>query len=339
MLEPAESSAVVTIDLSALVASPTERDRAAREHELRKLERACRTAGVFHLVGHGMDPAILERLTDAFDRFFELPEPERMEIAVAPGEAYGYEPLDPRIRDANDSFNCLVGLESLAGIPGMPPVGTNRWPRRPEGLQETLRIGVREFHAVGVRVLHAIAESLELPPSYFDDYVGPVEVASVRARRYPPRPAHERRLGAGAHVDGPPLTLIVQNDVVGLETEVRGHGWTPIEPIPGAIVCQLGSLFARWTNDRYVANHHRVRNVDPSRERRSIVYWFPIRPDAIIRCLPTCRSEAEPERYAPIGFMDYLMEWTQSLEHGDPADRAGAPGSASGGTPGEAGGG
>lgn len=338
MLEPAAHTPVETIDLSVFVANPTEPDLVARRYELQKLARACRTAGVFHLVGHGMEPSTLERLRSAFDRFFELPEAERMEIAVAPGEAYGYEPLDPRIRDANDSFNCLVGLESLVGIPGLPPVGENRWPRRPEGLEETLRAGVREFHAVGARVLSAIAESLELPPSYFDPFLGPVDVASVRARRYPPRPAYERRLGAGAHVDGPPLTLIVQNEVVGLETEVRGHGWTSIEPIPGAIVCQLGSLFARWTNDRYVANHHRVRNLDPSRERRSIVYWFPIRPDAVIRCLPSCCSEAEPERYPPIGFMDYLMEWTQSLEHGDPDDDARSVRAPSRGSAGEAGG-
>jgi isopenicillin N synthase-like dioxygenase len=150
-------------------------------------------------------------------------------------------------------------------------------------------------------------------PMIFDLNVGPCLAGSVRARRYPPQRGHEGRLGTDAHVDGLPLAFIVQNDVPGLETEIPGVGWSTIEPRPGTIVCQLGSLFARWTNDRYVPNRHRVVNNDPARERRSIIYWFPIHPEAMIACLPTCCSADDPARYAPIRYKRYLAEWVRSF--------------------------
>ena len=159
----------------------------------------------------------------------------------------------------------------------------------------------------------ALAQSLSLPAEHFDSIIGPRHAGSIRARRYPPRRAYEGGVGTNAHVDGLPLAFIVQNDVAGLETEIPDIGWAPIEPRAGTIVCQLGSLWARWTNDRYVPNRHRVVNDDPSRERRSIIYWFPIHPEATISCVPTCCSPDDPARHAPIGYAQYIAEWVGSF--------------------------
>jgi isopenicillin N synthase-like dioxygenase len=162
--------------------------------------------------------------------------------------------------------------------------------------------------------MSSLALSLGLPADHFDPIIGDSKHGSIRARRYPPRQEYEGRIGTDAHVDGLPLAFIVQNEVPGLQTEVPGVGWTAIAPRSGTIVCQLGSLFGRWTNGRYVPNRHRVVNDDPSRERRSILYWFPIHPDALIACLPTCCSADDPPRYEPIRYTQYLTEWVQSFE-------------------------
>jgi isopenicillin N synthase-like dioxygenase len=163
--------------------------------------------------------------------------------------------------------------------------------------------------------MSALAENLGLPRDHFAPLVGTADSGSLRARRYPPQPTEIARLGACAHVDGLPLAIIVQNDIAGLETYTPSRGWVPIAPRGGTLVVQLGTLLARWTNDRYVANMHRVSNTDPLRERQSMIYWFPLVPGAVIACLPTCTNENDPPRYPSIGFLQFIEEWTRSLTH------------------------
>lgn len=54
-------------------------------------------------------------------------------------------------------------------------------------------------------------------------------------------------------------------------------------------------------------------NDDPVRERRSIIYWFPIDPAATITCLPTCHGPDDPPRYPPIRYTDYIAAWVRSF--------------------------
>lgn len=303
---------VPVVDLAVLRRPLRDCDREARARALERLATACRTCGTFYLENHGVPEDVLRHAATQFDAFFDLPLEERMEIVARPGEGSGYEPLDMG-RELNDSFSCALGADEFPHLTELPKQAPNRWPRRPAGFEEMVRQTMSALHRLGADVMSALALSLELPADHFDPIVGPRQAGSIRARRYPPQAAYEGRVGTNAHVDGLPLAFIVQNDVIGLETEIPGSGWTAIEPRPGTIVCQLGSLFARWTNDRYVPNRHRVINADPSRERRSIIYWFPIHPETVITCLPTCCSPDDPPRYAPISFTRYLGDWVQSF--------------------------
>ena len=65
--------------------------------------------------------------------------------------------------------------------------------------------------------------------------------------------------------------------------------------VPGAFIINIGDMMARWTNDRWVSNMHRVAN--PPREkaigsrRQSLVYFFHPNYDAVIECIPSCRAD------------------------------------------------
>lgn len=281
---------------------------------LEMLADACSTCGVFYVKNHGIAPELVRQAMSRFDEFFDLPLDERMEIAPPPGEACGYEPLDPHVRELNDSFHCVFGMEDFPELGALMNTGPNRWPRHPADLESTTRETMYALHRVGVDVMAALAMSLGLAPDYFDAIIGDSSHAgSLRARRYPAQQGREGAIGTNTHVDGPPLALIIQNEVPGLETEVAGAGWATIEPKPDTIICQLGSLFSLWTNDRYVPNRHRVKNDDPTRDRRSIIYWFPIHPDATIACVPTCCGPDTPPRYEPIRYTQYLGNWVRKF--------------------------
>jgi hypothetical protein len=74
-----------------------------------------------------------------------------------------------------------------------------------------------------------------------------------------------------AHSDFGTLTLLFQDDVGGLEiadlgsanteksAEFEKHGsFTPVKPVPGTVVVNIGYLLMRWSNGRWKNTIHRV---------------------------------------------------------------------------------
>lgn len=82
-------------------------------------------------------------------------------------------------------------------------------------------------------------------------------------------------------------------------------------PEPGCFVLNLGDALAQWTNDRWRSTVHRV--VPPPADqpgefrRRSVAFFHEANYDAVIECLPTCTSPAEPPRYPPITAGEHLL--------------------------------
>jgi isopenicillin N synthase-like dioxygenase len=64
----------------------------------------------------------------------------------------------------------------------------------------------------------------------------------MRCNYYPPCPEPERTLGTGPHCDPTALTILLQDDVGGLEVLVDGE-WRPVRPVPGAMVINIGDTF------------------------------------------------------------------------------------------------
>jgi gibberellin-44 dioxygenase len=64
----------------------------------------------------------------------------------------------------------------------------------------------------------------------------------MRCNYYPPCPEPERTLGTGPHCDPTALTILLQDDVGGLEVLVDGD-WRPVRPVHGAMVINIGDTF------------------------------------------------------------------------------------------------
>ena len=74
--------------------------------------------------------------------------------------------------------------------------------------------------------------------------------------------------------------------------------WIEAPPIPGAFVCNIGEMMARWTNDSFAATLHRVVNTS-GRDRYSAVVFFDPNYDVEIACLDNCQGPDNPPRYSP----------------------------------------
>jgi isopenicillin N synthase-like dioxygenase len=166
---------------------------------------------------------------------------------------------------------------------------------------------------LGKRLLRVFAVSLALPEEFFLRYCRKPMV-QTRLFHYPPEQVRdERSFGVAPHSDYGMITLLTQDPIGGLELRTRDGEWIGAPYIPGTFVINLGDMFKVWTNDIYVSNLHRVVN-RTGRERYSIPTFFNLDYDAPVACLPSCQSEQNPPRHAPIKSGDYLVGRFRSVQ-------------------------
>ncbi|ODN69960.1 isopenicillin N synthase family dioxygenase [Methylobrevis pamukkalensis] len=315
------------IDLSALVGAD---DPAALAMVAAEIGAAARGPGFFYVSGHGIDPDLLADVFTQSAAFFDLPRADKAPLSIERSpHNRGYvgllgEKLDSaKPADLKEAFN--IGLDLSPDDPrilgGEPFRGVNVWPDLP-GFAETMRGYYDAAWSVG-RLLHrAIAVDLGLAPDFFEDKLDQ-PMAVLRLLHYPPHPAgaEEGQLGAGEHTDYGNITLLMTDDVGGLEVRRRDGTWLKAPPIPGAFVCNIGDCLMRWTNDVYVSTPHRVLNAG-GRERYSVAFFLDPNPDALVACLPGCASDETPAKYAPVTGADYLaarLDATYDFRRKEPA--------------------
>lgn len=279
------------LDMSPLRGPATE---AARDELARAIAAACRDAGFFYVVGHGVDPALLAALADACRRFFALPLAEKLEIAMArAGRAWrGYFPVGGELTaGAPDVKEGLyLGVEHPADHPrvraGVPLHGANPWPAQVPELRTTVLATIAAMTAAAHALMTGLARSLGLDDAYFADHYTGDPTVLFRVFHYPP--AGGDGWGVGEHTDYGLLTLLAQDDVGGLQVKTP-RGWIDAPPIAGALVCNIGDMLDRLTGGYYKSTPHRVRNTS-GRSRLSFPFFFD--PDFAAEVRPLPRGDA-----------------------------------------------
>ena len=275
---------------------------------------ACRGIGFFYIKGHGLSLEDIAALFATSHEFFALPEAVKKQVEISPATGNrGYVPmrgeaLDPsKPADLKEAFN--IGLELAEDDPelaaGIRFRALNLWPEQP-GFRQTMLDYFDTALDIGRRLHMAFAADLGLQSDHFEDKLDR-PLATLRLLHYPPQPGvvEDGQMGAGAHTDYGCVTLLLTDEVGGLEVRTRTGDWIKAPYIPGAFVCNIGDCLMRWTNDTYVSTPHRVLS-PAGRERYSIAFFLDPNPDAIVECLPTCSGPGNPPRYAPIRGDDYL---------------------------------
>lgn len=284
------SEVLPIVDLASFVAGdPRGRDAVARQ-----IAAACREAGFFYVVGHGVAPALLMRLAAASREFFALPVTEKMEIAMARGgRAWrGYFPvggeLTSGVPDAKEGlyFGTELGPDHPRVRAGIPLHGANLFPRQVPELAPAVLEYMAAVTAVGHTLAAAVARSLGLDDDYFARHYTREPTVLFRVFHYPP--SEGEGWGVGEHTDYGFLTLLAQDEVGGLEVKTP-RGWIAARPIEGALVCNIGDMLDRLTGGYYRSTPHRVRN-SSGRSRLSFPLFFDPDFTAEVRPLPTAAA-------------------------------------------------
>lgn len=245
------------------------------------LRAACHHTGFAHIVGHGVDAALEERLLAESRRFLALPLAEREAIAIANSAAFrGYTRVgDERTRGQADWRDQLdFGPEQEApprgydGPAWLRLRGPNQWPASLPDLSNLALTWLDEMLGLGVGVMRALALGLGQPVDRFDPAFIPSHDLHAKIIRYPAgNPASDQ--GVGLHHDSGLLTFILQSDVPGLEVRI-GDRMVLVEPLPGAYVMNLGAMMQTATDGYLRATPHRVVSPVGDDDRISVVLFF-----------------------------------------------------------------
>jgi isopenicillin N synthase-like dioxygenase len=299
-------------------------DAAARGTVAEQVDAACRDTGFLLLTGHGVPRELQVRLLDSYAEFFDLPVDEKLRcLDDAPGDNRGYTPLGGEAlaysrgeASPPDLFEALtVGRQDAAGAyydEHRSFFAPNAWPERPAELADVWREHEREMARVSGDVLTAMAIALDLPEDWLVVRARR-SVITTRAINYerpagaPPPTAGQLRLGA--HTDYGIATLLLADDVPGLQVWRAGR-WHDVEIPPGAIVCNIGDMLERWTNDQWTSTLHRVVPPPPGADgpvrRRSVARFLDGEPDMVVECIPSCCSAERPPLYPPVVAGEWL---------------------------------
>lgn len=230
------------------------------------IDAACRDAGFFYVVGHGVDASLLMRLDALAREFFALADEEKAEIGMAHGgRAWrGWFPVGGELTSGEPDmkegiyFGAELGADHPLVAAGTPLHGTNLFPRRPSGLREAVLDYMDALTAVGQTVLTSLAVGLGHDAGFFARTLTADPLVLFRIFHYPA--SNDASWGVGEHTDYGLLTLLAQDALGGLQ--VRGtDGWVDAPPVPGSFVCNIGDMLERLSGGAYRSTPHRVRNV------------------------------------------------------------------------------
>lgn len=282
-------TALPVVDIAPLVGGGSSADL---DVVARAIDAACADAGFFYVTGHGVDPALQERLDALAREFFALPDHEKAEIAMARGgRAWrGWFPVGGELtsgvpdRKEGIYFGAELGADHPRVAAGVPLHGPNLFPARPAELRATVLEYMAEMTRVGHTVLAGMALALGLDRAWFARHLTADPVVLFRIFHYPPAPPDDEHWGVGEHTDYGLLTILAQDANGGLHVRAGG-GWTDAPPIDGTYVCNLGDMLERLTGGRYRSTAHRVRNTSGA-DRLSFPFFLDPAWDAAVERLP-----------------------------------------------------
>ncbi|XP_020878146.1 probable flavonol synthase 5 [Arabidopsis lyrata subsp. lyrata] len=282
-------------------------DLSASDEELvvRAVVKASEEWGIFQVVNHGIPTELMQQLQVVGKQFFDLPEAEKE--AVAKEEDFeGYK------------RNYLEGIKAwdehlFHRI--WPPscINYKYWSKNPPRYREVNEEYTRHMKKLTEKILGWLSEGLGLPPVALTKSLGG-EMAEyvIRVNFYQPSPKSELALGAAVHTDIGAITLLVPNEVPGLQV-FKDEQWLDLEYINSAVVVIIGDQLMRMSNGRYKNVLHRA-TLDKENLRILWPVFVAPKHDLFVGPLPELTGDENPPKFETIVYKYYLHQtirnWT-----------------------------
>ena len=272
--------------------------------------------GFAGIKNHGISDKTINDSFDIIDQFFKLGEEVKMKYhKEGIGGARGYTPF--MIEKAKDSNHpdlkefWHVGRELEEGMNYPDTMYPNVWPSEISDFKQKLLDLYNSLDKLGSEILEAIALFLDLDQHFFNDKTN-IGNSILRPIHYPAVNVSGESVRSAQHEDINVITLLVGSQQPGLQVLSKQGNWIPVTSETGVIVCNIGDMLQRLTNNKLKSTTHRV--VNPSgdwsdKARYSIPFFLHFNSDFLIKTLDSCINDNHPNLFPePILADDYLYE-------------------------------
>jgi len=228
-------------------------------------------------------------------QFFNLSLEQKMQYGYEGVETnIGYtmwlkENVDPNApKDMKESFN-------------YNDKRTTNWPKEIKDFKTTALESIDIADRLTLNILSKFDDILNSGTTLVDAHIP--NYSTTRFIHYPAYTGsvEDKQMRIGEHSDYGTITLLWQiNDVPGLQVQDLKGEWHPV-PYDDGVVCNIGDLLQRWTNDYFVSTKHRVVNSHINETRYSMPHFVDPAAGTIIKNL-----RDELDKYEPIESKEYL---------------------------------
>lgn len=261
------------------------------------LREAAHHVGFFQITNYGAANGQVRELLDTVAGFFRLPLEQRLALDNRTSAQFrGYTRLGTEITrgraDSREQIDFGPDREPLSDIPAdqlfLRLQGRNQWP---DGYPQLGRVALQWaalMEGIGAELLAGISVALGLPEDYFSEpFKGSPAWMSKLVHYVGGQVPEAGTQGVGSHADYGFVTLLLQDEVGGLEVQPHGQqDWIPVEPIPGALVVNLGEMLEVATSGYLMATIHHVIAPPPGVDRYSVPFFYSPRLDSVIETVP-----------------------------------------------------
>ncbi|GLJ25260.1 hypothetical protein SUGI_0483570 [Cryptomeria japonica] len=301
-------STVPVIDMEKLLLPS---DNHERHKEMGILSKACIEWGFFQIVNHGIPHSVVDRMRGVTNEFFSLSLEEKKKYAPQAGDSQGYGNMfvvdEDQKLDWGDSMALALMPKKL--------VKFSLWPATPSDYRNTLQSYTTQVERVAQMILSLFAENLQLNNDYFKEKFGEDPMMAVRMNLYPPCPRPDLVLGLSPHSDGGAITLLLQDEQIeGLQVR-KNNEWVPIQPIPYALVVNIGDLIEVMTNGIYKSIEHRAVT-NKERTRLSIAMFYYPGLDDEVAPASNLVDEEHPSLYRKFKHQEYMHYYMNTKLNG-----------------------
>ncbi|KAL8034927.1 hypothetical protein ABFX02_12G062500 [Erythranthe guttata] len=276
---------------------------APRSTLVKQIRDSASALGFFQIVNHGIPPETINQLLSSARSFNELPEEEKARFYsrdMSHGAAFStnFDLYQSNAASWRDTLQLRLAPT--------PP----DWDHVPENCKDAIVDWDKEVARFGEELMGLLCEGLlGSENAGLLKEMSCLDTRIMVAHYYPYCPQPELTKGLSSHTDPGVLTVLVQNEVPGLQVKV-GDEWADVEPVEGAIVINIGDILQILSNDEYKSVEHKVVANSSKDPRVSVAVFFnPGRREDLFGPLQGLISPDKPPHYRQFTFKDYMTRF------------------------------
>ncbi|XP_078157777.1 flavonol synthase 1-like [Carex rostrata] len=272
----------------------------SRDQIIDEIVKASREWGIFQVTNHGIPPVVIQELQRVGKKFFELPQEEKEKVAMVPGRLEGY---GSRLTNKQQGTKNWVDF-LFHNIWPESQINHAFWPDNPPDYRHVNEEYTKYMVPLVDQLLEYLSLGLRLDANVLKEASGGDNLRFLlKINYYPPCPCPDLALGVPAHTDMSAITLLIPNEVQGLQVFKDDH-WINARYIPNAIIVHIGDQIEILSNGNYKGVLHRT-TVTKDETRISWPVFCEPPEDMVVGPLPQFVSDENPAKYKAKKYKDY----------------------------------